>query len=314
MSLVSIIIPVYKVEGYITKTLESIINQTYKDVELIMVNDGTPDNSVAVAEAYLADKKIDWRFIHQPNSGLPMARNNGIKEAKGEWVICPDSDDYIAPQTIEKMVNVAERMNVRCVFCGFKNVSEVTIDASVEKEGAAKKLDVKKLRRDFLERRLIPLVPGMLLRRIVYDKVKYDKECPHDEDIHFMWRLFYEIDDIAYIDADYYNYRIRGTSMSFTLKPEAYLKTSQRYDEMTSALKSKYPNDKIIPLIWPKYRLGGLHVLAKANDYNTFKATVIKDGYRRDMRKLIFQRDLKLSLYAQIYCLNLRLFYQISKK
>ena len=314
MPLVSVVIPVYRVEGYITKTLESIVNQTYKDLELVLVDDGTPDNSVAVAESFLAGREIDWHFIHQPNSGLSTARNNGIKEAKGEWVICPDSDDYIAPQTIEKMVDAAERLDVRCVFCGFKNVYESTIDAPVKKEGDAIKLDIKKLRRDFIERTIIPLVPGMLLKRTVYEKVKYEKECPHDEDIHFMWRLFYEIDDIAYIDADYYNYLIRGSSMSFTLKPEAYLKTSQRYDEMTSKLRAKYPNDEIVPLIWPKYRLGGLHVLAKANDYKTFKTTVLKDGYRRDMTKLIFQRDLKLSLYALVYCLNLRLFYKISKK
>ena len=311
--LVSVVIPVYKVEGYIANTLESVVNQTYKNLEVVLVDDGTPDNSVEVAEAYLKDKDINWRFIHQPNSGLPTARNNGVKEAEGEWVICPDSDDYIAPQTIEKMVEAAERLNVRCVFCGFKNVYESTIDAPVEKEGDARKLDIKKLHRDFIERRIIPLVPGMLLKRTVYENVKYDKECPHDEDIHFMWRLFYEIDDIAYIDADYYNYLIRGTSMSFTLKPEAYLKTSQRYEEMTAALKTKYPNDKVVPMIWPKYRLGGLHVLAKANSFEVFKDTVIKDGYRKDMTKLVFQRDIKLSLYALIYCISLRMFYKISK-
>ena len=311
--LVSVVIPVYKVENYITNTLESVVNQTYKNLEVVLVDDGTPDNSVAVAEAFLKDKEINWRFIHQPNSGLPTARNNGIKEAKGEWVICPDSDDYIAPQTIEKMVQTAERLNVSCVFCGFKNVGETNISALPEKEGETIKLNIEDLRRNFLERRIIPLVPGMLLKRCVYDTVKYDKDCPHDEDIHFMWRLFYEIDDIAYIDADYYNYLIRGSSMSHNLKPEAYLKTSQRYKEMTEKLAIKYPTDKVVPLIWPKYRLGGLHVLAMANDYAVFKSTVMKDGYRKDMAKLVFQRDMKLSLYALIYCLSLRMFYKISK-
>lgn len=312
--LVSIVVPVYKVEGYITKTLESIVNQTYKNIELVLVDDGTPDNSVAVAEAFLASKDIDWHFIHQPNSGLPTARNNGIKEAKGEWVICPDSDDYIAPQTIEKMVEAAERFNVSCVFCGYKNVHESSINAAVEKEGEAKKLEVKKLRRDFLDRKIITLVPGMLLKRSVYEKVKYDKDCPHDEDIHFMWRLFYEIDDIAYIDADYYNYLIRGTSMSFTLKPEAYLKTSYRYDEMTKDLESKYPNDEIVTLIYPKYRLGGFHVLAKSTTFDIFKQTVKKDGNRKGMGKLIAHGDMKLRLYALLFCTCLPLFYKVSKQ
>jgi len=313
-SLVSVVIPVYKVEAYIAKTLESIVKQSYTNIELILVDDGTPDNSVTVAENYLSDKIIKWRFIHQGNRGLPTARNNGIKEAKGEWVICPDSDDYIAPQTIEQMVTVAEEMNVSCVFCGYKNVSEDSIDEAPKKKGIAQILNMETLRRNFLERRIIPLVPGMLLKKSVYDRLQYDKDCPYDEDIHFMWRLFYEIDDIAYIDRDYYNYLIRSTSMVHTLKPEAYLKASLRYKEMTEALAVKYPSDKIIPLILPKYKLGGLHVLAKANDYSVFKATAHTDGYRQGMAKLVLQRDLKLSLYALIYCVSLKLFYKISKQ
>ena len=90
MPLISVVVPVYKVENYIVKTLESIVNQTYSNIELIMVDDGTPDSSVSVAESFLSDKTINWRFIHQPNSGLPTARNNGIKAARGEWVICPE--------------------------------------------------------------------------------------------------------------------------------------------------------------------------------------------------------------------------------
>lgn len=312
--LVSIVVPVYKVEGYITNTLESIVNQTYKNIEVILVDDGTPDNSVAVAEMYLADKKINWHFIHQPNSGLPTARNNGIKEAKGKWVICPDSDDFIAPQTIEKMVDAAKKFSVRCVFCGYKNVSESHIKDRVIKENDATRLDIADLRRRFLERRIIPLAPGMLLDREIYDVIKYDKDCPHDEDIHFMWQLFYTIDDVAYIDADYYNYLVRGTSMSYNLKPEAYLATSRQYAIMTERLIRDFPNDKIARLIYPKYRIAGAHVLARSNDFILFKETVKKDGYRRDMGKLIFQPNMKLSLYALLYCISLKLFYKISKR
>lgn len=313
-SLVSVVVPVYRVEDYIVNTLESIVNQTYSNLELILVDDGTPDCSVEVAEKYLSDKNIDWRFIHQKNSGLPTARNNGIKEAKGKWVICPDSDDYIAPQTIEKMVEAAKKYSVRCVFCGYKNVSESQIKDGAIKEKEAIKLDIDDLRRRFLERRIIPLAPGMLLDRSIYDNIKYDKDCPHDEDIHFMWQLFYTIDDVAYIDADYYNYLVRGTSMSYNLKPEAYLATSRQYAIMTEWLIGKFPNDKIAKLIYPKYRIAGAHVLARSNDYNTFKQTIIKDGYRREMGKLVFQPNMKLSLYTLLYCISLKLFYKISKR
>lgn len=311
--LVSVVVPVFKVEYVIERTLRSIANQTYKNIELILVDDGTPDKSVEVATNYLDGMNINWRVFHQENQGLPTARNNGIKEAKGEWVICPDSDDYIAPQTIEKMIEAATKTSSDCVFCGFKSVNDNNYDALPEHEGGVVVYDMPKLRKLFLERKLIVLVPGMLLRRKLYDVIQYDKDCPHDEDIHFMWRLFYTLEKVAYLDADYYNYYVRSTSMSHTLKPEAYLKTSERYQVMTAGLAKQFPDDEIVPLIHPKYRLGGLHVLAKSADYSTFKNTIIKDGYRKDMIKLVTQSNIKLKLYALIYCLCLPLFYRISK-
>lgn len=311
--LVSIVVPVYKVETVIERTLRSIVAQTYRNIELILVDDGSPDNSIEVATNYLNGTSIDWRVLHQENQGLPSARNNGIKEAKGEWVICPDSDDYISARAIEKMIRVVKETSSDCVFCGYKMVHDNDFDAMPVREGGAVVYDMPQLRKLFLERKLIVLVPGMLLKRKIYDTVKYDKDCPHDEDIHFMWRLFYTIDKMTYVDADYYNYYVRTTSMSHNLKPEAYLKTSGRYKVMTDELKRLYPDDNIVTMIHPKYRLGGLHVLAKSTDYKTFKATAKKDGYRKDMTRLIFQPDLKLSIYALLYCTCLPLFYKISK-
>lgn len=311
--IVSVVVPVYKVEAYIKNIIESIVNQTYKYIELILVNDGTPDKSIEIAQSYLADKQIDWKIINQPNSGLPTARNNGIKAAKGKWVICPDSDDYLAAQTIEKMIEAAEKNNTRCVFCGFKNVYDENITEKPRYEHGVIRYPIQKLRKLFLSRKLILLVPGMLLEKSVYDTIQFDKDCPYDEDIHFMWRLFYQIEDISYIDADYYNYFIRSTSMVHTLRPEAYLATSERYRVMTDELKRLYPRDKFVMKIYPKYRLGGFHVLAKSNTYEVFRNTVIQDGYRKDMGRLILQKNIKLSLYALLYCCSLKLFYKVSK-
>lgn len=312
--LVSVVIPVYKVEQYIIDTLESIVKQTYKNLEMILVNDGTPDDSIKVAKEYLTDKNVVWKVVEESNSGLPTARNNGIKAAKGKWVICPDSDDWLAPQAIEKMVEATKVLSVRCVFCGYKNVDDVHIKKMPVKDVQAKKLDINELRKRFLERRTIPLAPGMLLDRAIFDRIQFDKNCPHDEDIHFMWQLFYAIDDVAYIASDYYNYRVRNTSMSYNLKPEAYLATSRQYALMTQDLIQKYPDDRIVKCIHPKYRLGGAHILARANDYDAFKATILKDGYRKEMKRLVCQPNVKLSLYALLYCLSLKLFYKISRK
>ena len=122
-TLVSVVVPVYKVEDYIINTLKSIVSQTYKDLELILVDDGTPDQSIEIAEEYLKDKTIEWRVIHKKNAGLSAARNTGIENAKGEFIICPDSDDYIEPDTIASMVQHAQEQHLSCVFCGYKLVT-----------------------------------------------------------------------------------------------------------------------------------------------------------------------------------------------
>ena len=95
----SIIIPVYNVEKYIKKCLDSIFNQTYKDFEVIVVNDGTKDNSMEIVKDY------DVKIINQKNQGLSAARNNGVKHVKGDYILFIDSDDYIEEHLLENIDN-----------------------------------------------------------------------------------------------------------------------------------------------------------------------------------------------------------------
>ena len=101
---ISIIVPVYKAEQHIKKCLDSIREQTFKDFEVILVDDGSPDNSGKICDYY---SELDTRFItiHQENKGASSARNTGLTQAKGKWVTFIDSDDWISPQYIECYFN-----------------------------------------------------------------------------------------------------------------------------------------------------------------------------------------------------------------
>ena len=254
-------------------------------------------------------------MIHKKNAGLSAARNTGIENAKGEFIICPDSDDYIEPDTIASMVQYAKEQHLSCVFCGYKLVTIENIFQCDKCTAQTMVYNAAKLRKLFLERRIKLLVPGMLLKKNVYDRIKYDPQCPYDEDIHFLWRLLFQDNSYGYIANHYYHYLCRENSMVHTLKPENYLAASKAYSIMVEGLAQMYPSEiKLIRKIHPKYRLGGLHVLSKANDFDTFENTVIQDGYRKDMLRLIFQPNVKLSLYAIIYCISLRAFYAISRR
>lgn len=103
-TLVSIVIPVYNVEKYLRKCIESVLNQTYKNIQIILVNDGSTDNSPALCDEYkqMYDKV---EVIHKSNGGLPDARNAGLKRAKGEYVGFIDSDDWIEPNMVEHLLH-----------------------------------------------------------------------------------------------------------------------------------------------------------------------------------------------------------------
>ena len=106
--MVSVIVPVYKVPEYLEKCVESIRNQTYADLEIILVDDGSPDECPKICDS-LAQKDSRIRIVHQRNLGLSAARNTGLKESTGEYILYVDSDDYIKTDMIENLVAFIER-------------------------------------------------------------------------------------------------------------------------------------------------------------------------------------------------------------
>ena len=113
--LVSIIIPVYNVEKYLRRCLDSVLNQSYKDWEAICVNDGSPDNSAKILAEY-AERDARFKIINKENGGLSDARNVGLSFSKGEFILYLDSDDFIHPQTLEITVALAEKNNADMVL------------------------------------------------------------------------------------------------------------------------------------------------------------------------------------------------------
>ncbi|MBR2043895.1 MAG: glycosyltransferase family 2 protein [Clostridia bacterium] len=118
MCKISVVVPVYNCERTISKCLSSILNQDFKDFELIIINDGSPDNSEEICNLFASrDDRI--RYIRRENGGLAAVRNLGLSEAKGEYICFVDSDDYIEKNALSFMLGVAERENSDIVLCGY---------------------------------------------------------------------------------------------------------------------------------------------------------------------------------------------------
>ena len=123
-SLISVIVPVYNVEKYLRESVESVLAQTYKELEIILVDDGSTDESGKICDEYASvDNRVT--VIHKDNGGLSDARNTGLKYSHGKYIYFLDSDDYLKTDAIEKLVCFAERLHLQIVFFDGKNIYEI---------------------------------------------------------------------------------------------------------------------------------------------------------------------------------------------
>lgn len=121
-ALVTVVLPIYNVEAYLQRSVASVLNQTYTNLEILLVDDGSRDNCPAMCDSFAAtDSRI--RVIHKENAGLGMARNTGIENATGTYICFMDSDDYIAPDTVEKCVRALCETGADVVQYGYHNVN-----------------------------------------------------------------------------------------------------------------------------------------------------------------------------------------------
>lgn len=132
--LISVIVPVYKVEDYLPRCIDSILNQTYTNLEIILVDDGSPDNCPKICDEYAKkDKRV--KVIHQQNSGLSAARNAGIDNANGNYIAFVDSDDFVHPKMYEVLVRNLAEHNAEMSICMYKRVNNSLInDIDINKQ------------------------------------------------------------------------------------------------------------------------------------------------------------------------------------
>lgn len=117
MEKISVIIPVYNTENYVRKCIESILIQTYKNIEIIIIDDGSKDDSGKICEEFLVDNRV--KIFHQNNQGTSCARNYGLKNVTGKYICFIDSDDYVEKDYIEFLYNLITKFNTDIAVCGF---------------------------------------------------------------------------------------------------------------------------------------------------------------------------------------------------
>lgn len=250
---ISVIVPVYKCEQYIHRCVNSILNQTFSDFELILVDDGSPDNCGEICEEY-AKKDFRVKVIHQVNGGQAAARNNGVKEAQGEWLHFVDSDDMIHPKTLEILYKTAIDNDVKLSMCSAFQGENIPDDFSKNFDVTANILNMDEENIFHLcknEKYYYWVVWGKLLHKSIFLKHPLTEGRIY-EDNAIVCKWLHEAKKVAVIPSPLYFYYINTsgtTKKNFTEKQLDILWAFEEqisyfhsldYEKMTEHLVSYY--------------------------------------------------------------------------
>ena len=266
MPKVSIIVPVYNVERYIVRSMDSLVNQTLKDIEIIVVNDGSTDNSKKLIEIYQEKYPNKIKLVDKKNGGLSDARNYGIPYATGEYIAFLDSDDYVELDTYEKMYNKAKEDDSDLVECDF-----------IWEYPDRKKVDTGKIynnKKEMLAFVRVVAWNKLISRKIlVNNNINFPKGLRY-EDVEFTYKLIPHLNKISYVEKCLVHYTQRENSIAnvqnertaeiFTILDHVidYYKQNNLYEEYKEEIEYNYA----------RYLLcSSLRRMSKIQDKNTRK-------------------------------------------
>lgn len=210
---VSIIIPAYNIAPYLERCLESVRHQTYKELQIIIVDDGSTDQTGQIADSF-AERDKRFHVIHKENRGVSAARKTGLEKAEGDYIGFVDGDDYIEPEMYEKLVDLAVEYGADIAHCGYQMVFPDRLDMY----HGTKQLKVQDTYtgvKDLLEGNLVE--PGLwnkIYRRNLFDQINYDENIVINEDLLLNYFLFHRSEKAVFIDVPYYHYMVRKNSAS----------------------------------------------------------------------------------------------------
>ena len=280
---VSIIIPVYKVEKYLRKCLDSVIAQTYKNIEIILVDDGSPDNCGSICDEY-AHKNSYMRVIHQRNQGQAAARNNAVKLATGNLILFIDSDDFVETDCVEYLVTLQQKYNADVAIGGFKYLYEGN---KVEPRSANEQVILMNA-----EEALIRINYGVGFGATPWAKLyKRDLICAHPfpvgqiyEDLATLYKILGDANTIVYGNRRIYYWLQRKDSTMHMEFDERQMAGMTAVQEQLVYMKKHYPN--VVPTAKARYMAKIAELMAIA-----FKSENSKEVYKRLKQEMLYYND-----------------------
>lgn len=285
--LISVIVPAYNIEKYIGRCIESILNQTYRDLEIIIVDDGSTDQTGNIIDLYAAnDGRI--KSIHKENGGVSSARLKGIEASSGSYVGFVDGDDYIEPEMFEKLLNNALHYQADISHCGYKMVFPdghenlyYGTGKVVEQNHDIGLIDL--IKGDYID----PGLWNKLYKREVVSGLErsaiWDEKIKINEDLLMNYIFFSHAEKTVYEDKVYYHYILRKGSAATSKQKRYKIQDPLTVITLIKEDSIRYPD--IYPTVYSKY----LRVLINTANQNEWKTDALEA--RRTLRKEIKSAD-----------------------
>lgn len=308
---ISIIIPVYNVEKYLSRCMESVTNQTFWDIEIILVDDGSPDKCPQLCDEWAAkDSRI--KVVHKKNEGLGLARNTGMQYATGEYIAFIDSDDYVDLRMYEILYEKATALNADIVYCGHKyGLKDGTFEDRNDFSQETIFDDKEKLERlsinyfyPFNGRFMMMSVWHSIYKRDVIKTEFYSEREVVSEDLHFQLSAILNSKKIVYIPDSLYYYCYNGESLSHTFKFSKFF----GFQKLLKLLLSLYPGKKMYG--YKFFYNNSLNIIRQIMSNNTL-CTKEKRKYINEIYSDPIWKDVKKNTDKSLYAKHHKIFYTL---
>lgn len=318
--LISVVVPIYNVEKYLERCVNSIINQTYKNLDIILVDDGSQDNSGKICNKY-KEKYSNIHVIHQKNQGLSVARNNGLAIAKGDYITFIDSDDWIKEDMIESLFNAIQKYKADIASVGFCDVYD---NGQIIKHAKYTKIEVltkeKALECFLFNDYLTVCVCGKLYKTDIWNGI----QCPPGklfEDQYTTYKLLDKSNKVVFVSNSYYYYYKRSGSIGHSQFD------SQTYDlyygiqEEYNFISNKYPRlECTLAVAKITWEIVFINMMLRASnsenkqlifDIRKFARKRIKDVYKCKFIGIV--RKIQISLFTFCFPLYKKMYVKYKK-
>ena len=318
---VTVVVAIYNVEKYLKKCIRSIISQTYKNLEIILVNDGSNDNSLEICRSYeKKDSRI--RVIDQPNQGVSAARNNGIEAASGEYIMFVDGDDFLRKNIVESLIeNVGDNDIIICAYTAFEETKEFRKKCRFYKgdrdfSDSKKDLYLQLINTSYGQTgqfyTAVGVPWGKLYRKKFLDEngLTFNKELVRMQDNIFNMNAFALADRIRYIDKPLYMYRLSNilNYKKLPCKPEYLLLVLEERKKIITEFG--LDNDKQIRDAFSEEvvmdAIKTVIYVARTEDYRNFKRKA-KSYLRNDIYKKYCKKGMFVSKRAFVIGVYMKL-------